>query len=415
MTDERVDLTRHSLRPLSNHVRLTSSQYRVADPEPTAGRDPVRAVCADRKSSYAVYLSRTLLNSTTSPLPASLSASHVLLVTTPTVSCLYAPSVARVLDKAGIRASTITLPCTDASKTLELVDQVCGAALERGLGRHDCLVALGGGVCSDIVTVAASLLRRGIDHVRIPTTLIGQVDAGIGVKGAVNFGDRKNSLGTYHPPACVFVNPELLSSLDESHIRYGLAEIIKIAIVRDRTLFELVEEHYRELIASRFQSGPSASRILWLSIVGMLDELEPNLFEDRTHQRLVDFGHSFSPTLEAASGFTIQHGAAVAIDVALTTTISWMLGLLTREDRNRIVALVDRILPVTSRLLTPDLCHLAMQECELRRAGALNLVVPEALGRARFINRTEDVPMRLVRSALAMLWDETERTAGGPR
>src|SRR5690606_33336226 len=118
-------------------------------------------------------------------------------------------------------------------------------------------------------------------------------------------------------------------TLPQQFLRVGFAEIIKMALVRDAELFELVVNHGAALLESAFASPPApARRVLWLSIQRMLEELEQNPYEDRTYQRLVDFGHTFSPLLEAAYDFTLHHGDAVAIDIALSATIAEELGLL---------------------------------------------------------------------------------------
>ena len=276
--------------------------------------------------------------------------------------------------------------------------------MEAGLDRSAVLVALGGGVLTDLVTMAAAWIRRGIDYVCVPTTLLGQVDAAIGVKGAVNFMGKKSYLGCYQPPASVLVDPGFLASLPAEHVRYGLSEIVKMAIIRDARLFELVEHHGPQLIETRFQSGPAAQEVVWRAITGMLDELEPNLYETSTYERLVDFGHTFSPVIESATGFQLHHADAVALDMAVSTALAAQLGYLSPCDRDRIVALLRTLgLPAWSPLLSVELCMRGVEEAARHRAGWPNLVIPVAVGRATFLRRLSDVSANDLAAALRAL------------
>src|SRR5205085_9871341 len=136
----------------------------------------------------------------------------------------------------------------EETKSMELVHSVCAEAFSHGLNRRGLLIAFGGGVCSDIVTLSASLIRRGIGHVRVPTTLIGQIDAGIGLKGAVNFCGKKSFLGCFHPPEQVLIDPAFLQSVPRRCLVSGLAEAIKMGIARDPQLFELIEARAFDLV-----------------------------------------------------------------------------------------------------------------------------------------------------------------------
>jgi 3-dehydroquinate synthase len=282
---------------------------------------------------------------------------------------------------------------------------VCDAAQEAGLDRKAMLVGVGGGVVLDIVAMAAAWIRRGIEHLRVPTTLIGQVDAGVGIKGAVNFGSRKNYLGVFHAPSAVLIDPTFLDSLPVPHVRHGLAEIIKIALVRDPLLFSLVERHASEFVSAPLSGqAPPVRELVWRSIVDIVEELQPNLYEDQTYERLVDFGHTFSPALEAASHYSIHHGAAVAIDMALSTTIAAESGLLPPAVRERIIAVLKQVgLPTWSPLLTLERCESALTDAARHRGGCINLVVPIAVGRGDFLRHNAEISPSLLKQALEVL------------
>jgi 3-dehydroquinate synthase len=288
---------------------------------------------------------------------------------------------------------------------LQFVEQVCREALSHGLDRRGVLIAFGGGVCSDVVSVSASLIRRGIAHVRVPTTLIGQIDAAIGLKGAVNFAGKKSFLGCFHAPEQVLIDPAFLHTLPKRYLASGLAEALKMGIARDVRLFELIEQRAHELVASGFSApAAEAGEVLERSISSMLDELGQNPFEDRTYERLVDFGHTFSSAVEAASSFEMHHGEAVAIDLALSACISEALGILDCATSERILAaLRSASLPIWTEGVDLGLCREAIADACRHRGGAMNLVVPCAIGRAVFLHRREALPDEVLEQALGSL------------
>jgi 2-epi-5-epi-valiolone synthase len=329
---------------------------------------------------------------------------RALVVMSPTVSRLYGEQIQQTLHNHAIDFSLCVMPMGERRKTLRAVTRICSAAARLQLGRRDTFIAVGGGVCSDLVSVAAAMYRRGIDHVRIPTTLIGQVDASVGIKGGINFRKQKNLLGCFHPPRAVIVDTAFLGTLHAVHIRQGLAEILKMALIVDRPLFEALERYGTTLIESRFQAPQTLGRwIVSRSIALMLEQLQHNPYENVTLQRLVDMGHTFSPALEAASAFRLSHGEAVAVDMALTCMIAETLGLMRRSDAELFVSLLWRLgIPVFVPTLTVDLCKTAARAATAHRGGRLHLVVPTGIGTAQFA-QTEAVQEWVLITALDRL------------
>jgi 2-epi-5-epi-valiolone synthase len=346
---------------------------------------PIAMLDCARQRRFEVLHADGLAAGDSPAFATAIDGRRVIAVTTPTVDAHYGAALRAALRPAAAHRYFV-LRADERRKQLPAVQGLCRLAADFKLDRRGAFVAFGGGVCSDVVTVAASMIRRGVDHIRVPTTLIGQIDAGIGVKGAVNLDGLKSFIGAFHPPAAVLIDPAFLGTLPQKRIRQGLSEIVKMALVRDAALFETIETHAEELLRRRFQSGAVAREAIAQSIRLMLEELQKNPFEDRGYERLVDFGHTFSPALEARSGFSISHGEAVAVDMALSAVIGAELGLCTQRVARRIVALLARIgLPVNSPLLDLDLCREAMASTSAHRGGRLNLVVPTQLGAADFV------------------------------
>jgi len=256
-------------------------------------------------------------------------------------------------------------------------------------------IAIGGGVLTDIAGFVASSYRRGIPHIKIPTTLMGYVDASIGIKAGVNFNNNKNRLGAFEPPKKVFLDRNFLKTLPQRHILNGMCEMIKLAVIKDYELFELLESHGTSSIETRFQDETSAS-ILDRSVGGMLEELQPNLFEDEL-ARKVDFGHTFSYGLETHSETDLLHGEAVLIDILISSLLAAARGLLSKQELNRIFELVTKLgIILNDGLITPDLLWKTLEERTYHRNGYQRVPLPQGLGGCTFVN---DIKFEEIQSA----------------
>jgi len=320
------------------------------------------------------------------------SAPRRLVVLDARVDELYGLHLRRYLTHHGVKHHILSLPVSETNKTMESVFSVVKAIDEFGLSRrHEPIIAMGGGVLMDIVGLAASLYRRSTPYVRVPTTLIGLVDAGVGAKTGVNHCEHKNRLGTYFPAKDTLLDRRFLETLDSRHIVNGLAEILKIALIKDRTLFELLERYGTTLIEERLQgrteeSEWAASQVIERAITGMLEELELNLWEHKL-ERVVDYGHSFSPTIEMMALPELLHGEAVNIDMALSTLLSTQRGLISIEERDRIFALMRKLrLPVYHRLSRPTVLVNALADTVSHRDGLQRLPLAIGIGSACFVN-----------------------------
>lgn len=330
----------------------------------------------------------------------------------PTVDRLYGEQLRRYLAAHLAPGSWSVVPVGggEAQKTMESVERICAEAKAAGLDRRGVMIAVGGGVTCDMVGFAAAVYCRGVRYIKVNTTLVGQVDVGVGVKTGVNALDTKNMLGSYHPAHASISDPAFLRTLPARQIRCGLGEIAKMAIIKDARLFRALEECpevFRQPCAT--PSWLTAGRgvedyVLRTSMELMMEELCPNL---REHDlaRLVDFGHTFGPVIETASKYRIAHGESVAIDMAISSELARVLGLISAEDCERTVRLISRLgLPVHDpQTCTPELMERALQASWERRGRRLHLVVPDGIGSAVFIDDLEDIPAAAVEEALDAL------------
>jgi 3-dehydroquinate synthase len=338
----------------------------------------------------------------------------VLALVSPTVDRLYGAELRGYLGHwlPADRWSVQVIPTGEDNKTLATADLVCGYAKAAAIDRRGLMLSVGGGITADIVGFAASMYARGIAHIKVNTTLIGQVDVGVGVKTGVNGHGSKNLLGAYHPAVASLNDPTFLRTLPAREIRCGLAEILKVAAIRDGELFATLERH-----PGLFQPGPPRPeierRVIEDAMRLMMQELCSNL---REHDlaRLVDFGHTFSPVIEVASGYRIRHGEAVAIDMAVSSHIATLAGQLTPERRDRLVDTIQRLgLPVFDpEVCTGPLLRQALERAWLHRGRRLNLVVPTAIGAASFLHDYDEVPDSMVATALTELAARSGNAAG---
>ena len=324
------------------------------------------------------------------------------------VHALYGERIEAYFAHHNVTTKLMVLPTTEENKDIEMALKIAEQIHELGIDRRlDPVIAIGGGVCMDIVGFAASIYRRRTPYVRVPTTLMGYVDASVGAKTGVNFCDKKNKLGCYVPPALAILDRQFLATLDARQISNGAAEIMKMALVKDAELFDLLERHGPALVAHKFQALPDGvgdappSRVLDLSIHTMLEELAPNLWEDSL-ERLVDFGHVFSMELEMAQlhADKLYHGEAVAIDMAFCTVLAYVRGQIDAQLRDRILRATKGLgLPIYHPAFDEAMCDEAMYE-RVKFSSGQKMPLPTGVGESRLFN---DISMDECRAALA-LW-----------
>jgi 3-dehydroquinate synthetase len=281
----------------------------------------------------------------------------------------------------------------EKAKTLATVERIVEAFDEFGLLRKEPVLVVGGGLTTDVAGFACASYRRSTDYIRIPTSLIGLIDASVSIKVAVNHGSHKNRLGAYHASRKVLLDFSLLETLPEDQVRNGMAELVKIAVVADADIFDLMEKYGEELLHSRFgelggtdQLREAADTITHRAIERMLTLESPNLHE-KDLDRVIAYGHTWSPTLELAPEAPFFHGHAISIDMAFSATIAERRGFLSANDRDRVHGLMSSIgLAVDSPWFTPELLLSATGSILQTRDGLLRAGLPNPIGTCEFVN-----------------------------
>lgn len=263
----------------------------------------------------------------------------VFICTDSTVRRLYGLSLQSALSRRGTNSTLISFPAGEKSKNSTVMEGIYSAMLARGVTRESLCIALGGGVVGDLSGFAASTVLRGIDLVQVPTTLLAQVDSSVGGKVGIDRSEGKNLVGSFCNPLAVVIDPSLLKTLPEREYRNGLAEIVKIALALDRSLFQRMEREVRRLDR---REGPLLEELIRTAValkaaVVQKDEREAGL------RKSLNLGHTLGHAFEAQSRYSMKHGYAVAAGIAGESAIAARLGLLQKGDYARILDLLSSL------------------------------------------------------------------------
>ncbi|MEJ2865210.1 sedoheptulose 7-phosphate cyclase [Actinomycetospora flava] len=316
-----------------------------------------------------------------------------LAVVDATVAELHGDAMRAYFDHHGLDLTVFPIAIDEGDKTMRTAERIIDAFGDFGLIRTEPVLVVGGGLTTDVAGFACSIFRRATNYIRIPTTLIGLVDASVAIKVAVNHGKAKNRLGAFHASQQVFLDFSFLATLPTEQVRNGMAELIKIAVVGNEGIFELLEKYGEELLETRFghrDGSPElrevTDRLTWDAIETMLRLEVPNL-QELDLDRVIAFGHTWSPTLELSADEPFFHGHAISVDMALSTTLAQRRGYITAAARDRVLGLMSRLgLSLDSPYLTPELLARATDSILQTRDGLLRAAVPRPIGTCFFVN-----------------------------
>jgi 3-dehydroquinate synthase len=318
---------------------------------------------------------------------------RALMVIDETVYELYRARIDEYFDHHGIALTVVGVQIRETAKSIATFEQIVDEFNAFGLRRTEPVLVVGGGLTTDVAGFACASYRRNTPYIRIPTTLIGLIDASVSIKVAVNHGKHKNRLGAYHASQRVFLDFSFLATLPEDQVRNGMAELIKISVVGNAEIFEMLAGHGPELLRTRFghlDSTPEVrevgDRLTYAAIATMLELEAPNLHEIDL-DRVIAFGHTWSPTLELTPPAPFFHGHAINIDMALSVTLAEQRGHITAAERDRILGVMSDLgLALDSEYLTGELLTTATSAILKTRDGLLRAAVPDPVGECRFLN-----------------------------
>jgi 3-dehydroquinate synthase len=353
---------------------------------------------AERSDSYPIIVTRSLAQAV-ERLAELAGDAQLAIITDDTVQALHGDQLRRVLAEAGVAHQAYSLPAGEASKCLDQASRLWDWLAASTIQRRDYIVTFGGGVINDTGGWVASAYMRGLPYLNLPTTLLAQVDAGMGGKVAVDHHSAKNLLGAFYQPAGVVSNVAFLATLDRRQLASGLAESIKKAVIASPAYRELIEQNAEMVMArdldvlERIVAGAAAIK----TVLVERDPYEEDL------RRPLNFGHTIGHPLETITGYgPLLHGEAVAFGMVVESRIAVNRGLLAPDLLERLIALLDRVnLPTSAEQLPvgvdTDSVLEAMSIVERIRAGSLRYVLPVAFGETVI---ADDVGEEEVRVAL---------------
>jgi len=286
--------------------------------------------------SYNIIIGPDVISATGEALSVLAPGARCAIVTDETVASLHLHSLALSLIGAGVTFSEIVLPPGEATKSFSRLTDLCNTLLDHELERGDVIIAMGGGVIGDLAGFAASIFKRGIRLVQIPTTLLAQVDSSAGGKTGINTRHGKNLIGTFHQPSLVIIDTEILSTLDAREFRNGYAEVVKYGLLGDAAFFEWLEKNVGEVF-----TGAGTARIYAIEQSCKAKAALVTADERESGPRaLLNLGHTFGHALEAWAGYSarLKHGEAVAIGMVLAAELSEEMGLCPKSVPERLIA-----------------------------------------------------------------------------
>jgi 3-dehydroquinate synthase len=336
-------------------------------------------------SGYDIVIGRGVLATLGRRIAALRPGCAVAVVSDETVADQHLAPALHSLAEAGVRAQPVVVAPGEGSKSWRVFEQVCEALVAARVERNDLVVALGGGVVGDLAGFAAAVLRRGIDFVQVPTTLLAQVDSSVGGKTGINSAHGKNLIGAFHQPLLVLADTALLDTLPRRAFAAGYAEVAKYGLINDPDFFAWLERHHDDV----FSGGDAREEAIAVSCRAKAAVVARD--ERETGERaLLNLGHTFGHAFEAAAGFSdrLLHGEAVAIGMTLAFAFSHRLGLAPADDVARVKRHLEAVgLPTHPRARgneVPDadrLMDLIAQDKKVKR-GRLTFILARGIGRA---------------------------------
>jgi 3-dehydroquinate synthase len=364
---------------------------------PLRASDPVVVDVALGDRAYDIVIGRDVLAQLGNRMKALRPGARAAIVTDENVGQAHLAAARKALESAGIGVSHVTVPPGESSKCIAVFEQVCEALIAARVERSDLVVALGGGVIGDLAGFAASAVRRGLDFIQVPTTLLSQVDSSVGGKTGINSKQGKNLIGAFHQPILVLADTALLDTLPQRQFRAGYAEVAKYGLLGDADFFAWLENNWKDIFAG------TAAREHAVAVSCRTKAMIVSRDERETGERaLLNLGHTFGHALEAAAGFSdrLLHGEAISIGMALAFQYSANKGLSSQADAERVVRHLSGVgLPVkisefsNEKLDADRLMDLIAQDKKVKR-GTLTFILVRGIGKSFIANNVDPGDIR---------------------
>ena len=372
---------------------------------PIKNSNPVIVDVALGERAYDIVIGRDVLGSLGERIKILRPNARVAIVTDKTVAQHWLAKTEAALKVAGIDSSRIVVGEGEASKSYAVLQDVCEALIAARIERHDLVIALGGGVIGDLAGFAAAIVRRGVDFVQVPTSLLAQVDSSVGGKTGINSPHGKNLIGAFHQPVFVVADTSVLDTLSPRQFRAGYAEVAKYGVLGDEAFFAWLEANHSEI----FSGGAAREHAIATSCRAKAAIVARD--ERETGERaLLNLGHTFGHALEAATGFSdrLFHGEGVSVGMVLAAEFSAHLKMIAPSDAERVqrhlasVGLPTQLQDIAGfqqeGLGDADALMTLMAQDKKVKRGRLTFILLEKIGKAVIAN---DVDAPTVRNFIA--------------
>jgi 3-dehydroquinate synthase len=335
--------------------------------------------------AYDIVIGRGLLASLGTRARALKPGAKAAIVCDEAVMPLHLATAEAALKSAGLTSTAIIVGQGEGSKAFATLERVCEGLIAAKVERGDLVIALGGGVVGDLAGFAAAIVRRGLDYIQVPTTLLAQVDSSVGGKTAINSSLGKNLIGAFHQPILVLADTAILDTLPARQFRAGYAELVKHGLLGDAAFFSWLEANAKEVFA-----GTAAREHAIATSCRMKADIVARDEREAGDRALLNLGHTFGHALEAAAGFSdrLLHGEAIAIGITLAFAFSAKRGLLPQADAERVqrhlaaVGLPTHVSDIPGGPPGVDrLMELMAQDKKVRR-GKLIFILAHGIGQA---------------------------------
>ena len=355
--------------------------------------------------SYDILIGTGLLAQAGTLIAPLLTRKRVAVITDETVAALHLDALIAGLSEAGIEASALVLPAGEATKNWAELQHSVEWLLDERVERDDMVIAFGGGVIGDLAGFAAAIMRRGVDFVQIPTTLLAQVDSSVGGKTGINSPHGKNLVGAFYQPKLVLADVGVLGTLSPRDFLAGYGEVAKYGLLGDAEFFAWLETNGPDLVA-----GDVEKRIYAVKrSCQMKADIVARDEKERGDRALLNLGHTFGHALEAATGYSdrLLHGEGVAIGCALAFQTSEALGLCSQEATSRVrqhlknMGMKTDLSDIEGDLPNADGLIRLMGQDKKVRDGKIAFILARDIGDS-FVSRDVDMSVvhRILRDAL---------------
>jgi len=348
-----------------------------------------------KDNSYKILIGKGIIKNLGSLIGEYPKSVQACIISDENVSNLYLGKLEKSISGFVDNSHVVIIPSGEEHKNLYTIKKIYDSITAKGLSRDSLIFSLGGGVVGDIAGFVASTYMRGIDYIQIPTTLLAQVDSSVGGKTGVNHKLGKNLIGTFYQPKGVFIDPDLLKTLQEREIKSGLVEIVKHSIIRNRKLFEYIENNLNSI----FDLNPEVLEKIIEENCKIKAEIVTIDEKEKGLRVILNFGHTIGHALETIDKYkTIRHGEAVGFGIIAASFIGKKLEQISNSDYQKICNLIFKIVP--SEILpdiTPQQVINAMELDKKKQKGNLRFVLSRNIGSSIV---KSNIPLELIKESI---------------